>query len=1111
MLQMVLDKLISREKKITLKKRDAEILAELRKPQEDSELANQKDLPELQRLPGLKLTGQALSDLLMVFEFLHNFGETLGFGKSKQKFTSQKRKNKTKFFADMDSLPTLQSLHQALCSDGTATDAEDELISVMTHLLVCAIEDPGIPNPNRHTTLLGQSLRTADITNSNISEILRIYLYAVATGEVRQISGLTFDRDRERRVADHHSTEQFDISTSKNQHYYEQLHDNTTWKLSECLKENPFVSLNSTVKAQILAHLCNDLLLNKAVSKQIEGSLESMAQYKREKYLLDNRIRKYKHLHTRKIRMEQFEKQQMLAKQSESIPKDGFVEPTRQGTAGDGVINENNNETPEKLAESVSNSNLIRTASNLTNASSIDNLTDVSDLANHKDDSLHSTDVAMSKNGDEMSPVKSVDDIKVNKSLDDFSMIDTPRSLNNGTSTPDMSSLLTKKIISRDLNDVSSTTDLNLDEELSDLESEGTILEEDEDNRMTADEVLKKLEKIVKAGQQNKMLLEQSCNQLRATCYGQDRYWRRYWYLPKAGGIFVEGLESAQPDILKYHSLDDEVLSTSSHAVQPPVGESTEKKKRGRKRKHQAEEDESTSKGVADDNQRLNNEVKPTNEVKPVTELKPGDEVKATNDMKPTSDMHQIDDEMMDIEDSIPRAILVQKACTIDDVEMNNKISGVSTSTVDHITSSQAAMNLTSNPICNQEESSNNSGTSSDVVVITEDQNPKLENGGAVKEEQVAEGEETSANTLGTASEVKQEIKDEIKTEVDEDAEAVVKSETLMDKWFSIASRELQLSSSECVPTMASQASFSNITCDNPIQCQGNRWEIGNNAQYFNVPVEGLNSTLVFNRDSFLTLSGLDEDMMNQALNSTLKRKDDNHQDVAMMDDEVSSKLTINKIDVKQEEIPAPFHLPSFINMSLGNISAYIQCDNPSPLQMTPDEQKLLEDVKINGLPKSLERNLVPKDLRYGWWKIDDIEVVKELIQCLHVRGVRERDLRQHLLTALSDNMDLTTQCHVAHVRTPPPSKGYIDPEPMNAWNPQIARRVELNLLDQVETLEDKIASASMQMKGWQVPNKDDIENGMDMFGGISLIRERILGLEAAIERRYLKPPLGTR
>lgn len=77
----MLDKLLNREKKIAIRKRDSEILTELRKPQEDSEISNHKDFPMLQRIPGLKLTGQALADLLMVFEFLHNFGETLGFGK----------------------------------------------------------------------------------------------------------------------------------------------------------------------------------------------------------------------------------------------------------------------------------------------------------------------------------------------------------------------------------------------------------------------------------------------------------------------------------------------------------------------------------------------------------------------------------------------------------------------------------------------------------------------------------------------------------------------------------------------------------------------------------------------------------------------------------------------------------------------------------------------------------------------------------------------------------------------------------------------------------------------------------------------------------------------
>ena len=29
---------------------------------------------------------------------------------------------------------------------------------------------------------------------------------------------------------------------------------------------------------------------------------------------------------------------------------------------------------------------------------------------------------------------------------------------------------------------------------------------------------------------------------------GQDRYRRRYWILPKCGGVFVEGLESGEPE-----------------------------------------------------------------------------------------------------------------------------------------------------------------------------------------------------------------------------------------------------------------------------------------------------------------------------------------------------------------------------------------------------------------------------------------------------------------------------------------------------------------------------------------------------------------------------------
>lgn len=219
----------------------------------------------------MKLSGQAFADTLMVFEFLHNFGETLGF--------------------DMESLPSLNSLQGALLND---EENEEELLSIMTHLLVCAIEDPGIPNPARHITLLGQSLKQADITHTNISEILRIYLYANATGEVKALTGLNFERDREKKISEHHNLygeEAQNQSGGKNAAFFEHLYENPTYKLSEELKEKPFLALNPTTKSAILAFLCNELLQNKAVLKQIEGSLETVILSRRERWILDQSIR----------------------------------------------------------------------------------------------------------------------------------------------------------------------------------------------------------------------------------------------------------------------------------------------------------------------------------------------------------------------------------------------------------------------------------------------------------------------------------------------------------------------------------------------------------------------------------------------------------------------------------------------------------------------------------------------------------------------------------------------------------------------------------------------------------------------------------------------------
>uniref|UniRef100_A0A0K8STL3 Bromodomain adjacent to zinc finger domain protein 2B n=2 Tax=Lygus hesperus TaxID=30085 RepID=A0A0K8STL3_LYGHE len=274
------EKLATREKRIEQRKVEVELLRELRKPVEDMELSDPKPIPELPRIPGLKLTGQAFADALMVHEFLRNFGETLGF--------------------DMESLPTLNSLQEALLNE--SEEAEEELMSVITQLVICGIEDPGIPQPARHTTLLNHSLKAADITHNSLSEILRIYLYANATGEVKATTGVHFEREKEKRVTEHHNNmeDMADEMMGKNSAFFALLKENQTFKMSEWLKKRPFLSLNPTKKAAILAFLCHELLQNKAVIRQIDSAIDTVAQLKRERWPLEANLRKLKHIQARR-------------------------------------------------------------------------------------------------------------------------------------------------------------------------------------------------------------------------------------------------------------------------------------------------------------------------------------------------------------------------------------------------------------------------------------------------------------------------------------------------------------------------------------------------------------------------------------------------------------------------------------------------------------------------------------------------------------------------------------------------------------------------------------------------------------------------------------------
>ncbi|XP_075748284.1 bromodomain adjacent to zinc finger domain protein 2B isoform X4 [Rhipicephalus microplus] len=147
----------NRKKMEDSKKLDMHILKEVRRPVEDMLLKDALPLPTLNRIPGLKVPGTAFANLLMVREFLHNFGETLHF--------------------DVDKIPSLNTLQLGLINHDTKS--EQQLLNVVQHLLTCAIHDPGTLPCKEAVTVLGQHVKDATITNDTVTEALHLYFMAL--------------------------------------------------------------------------------------------------------------------------------------------------------------------------------------------------------------------------------------------------------------------------------------------------------------------------------------------------------------------------------------------------------------------------------------------------------------------------------------------------------------------------------------------------------------------------------------------------------------------------------------------------------------------------------------------------------------------------------------------------------------------------------------------------------------------------------------------------------------------------------------------------------------------------------------------------------------------
>uniref|UniRef100_A0A8C5SJ08 Bromodomain adjacent to zinc finger domain protein 2B n=1 Tax=Laticauda laticaudata TaxID=8630 RepID=A0A8C5SJ08_LATLA len=148
------EKRLNKQRKLEQRRLELEMAKELKKPNEDMCLADQKPLPELPRIPGLVLSGSTFSDCLMVVQFLSNFGKVLGFD------------------VNLD-VPSLNVMQEGLLNIG---DSMGEIQDLLVRLLSAAICDPGLITGYKAKTILGDHLLNVGINRDNVSEILQIFM-----------------------------------------------------------------------------------------------------------------------------------------------------------------------------------------------------------------------------------------------------------------------------------------------------------------------------------------------------------------------------------------------------------------------------------------------------------------------------------------------------------------------------------------------------------------------------------------------------------------------------------------------------------------------------------------------------------------------------------------------------------------------------------------------------------------------------------------------------------------------------------------------------------------------------------------------------------------------
>ncbi|XP_037601379.1 bromodomain adjacent to zinc finger domain protein 2B isoform X11 [Cebus imitator] len=256
---------------------------------------------------------------------------------------------------------------------------------------------------------------------------------------------------------------------------------------------------------------------------------------------------------------------------------------------------------------------------------------------------------------------------------------------------------------------------------------------------------------------------------------------------------------------------------------------------------------------------------------------------------------------------------------------------------------------------------------------------------------------------------------------------------------------------------------------------------------------------------------------------------------------------------VLTSNIPFTSSLPSLgsgLGLSEGNSNSFLtsnvassKSESPVPQNEKPSSAQpaAVEVAKPVDFPSPKP---IPEEMQFGWWRIIDPEDLKALLKVLHLRGIREKALQKQI----QKHLDYITQAciknkDVAIIELNENEENQVTRDIVENWSvEEQAMEMDLSILQQVEDLERRVASASLQVKGWMCPEpaseredlvyfehksftklckeRDGEFTGEEENSAHALERKsdnpldiavtRLADLERNIERRYLKSPLST-